>query len=81
MGGDTEIEKLRRQNRTLKVALFAIIVTGLVGTSLVSVRANRMEQHLRAEGERARAEAERAVIIAGAAREEAESRNAVEPGS
>jgi hypothetical protein len=81
MGGEAEVKRLKRQNRRLKVALFTlmmIIVAGFVASSFVGVR---IRQRVRAEAERARAEAVRAVLIAEAAREEAESRNAVEPGS
>jgi cytochrome c-type biogenesis protein CcmH/NrfF len=76
MGVEAELELLKRQNRRLKVALFtipvAIVVVGVIVSSLVAVRAQRLE-------ERARAEAERALRMAEVARVEAERRSEVEP--
>ena len=56
MGVEAELELLKRQNRRLKVALFtipvAIVVVGVIVSSLVAVRAQRLEERARAEAER-----------------------------
>jgi len=72
---DTGIERLKRQNRRLKLSLVTLtllLVAGILVTSFAGVRAKRQEQ-------RARAAAERARQMAEFARVEAESRSSASP--
>lgn len=82
MSLETEVELLKRKNRWLKVALFAITTVLLLAVSIAGIAATRaraMSHQAREQEMQMRAEAERAVRIAEVAREQAENKSDGEP--